>query len=85
MYSISEVLDMSPSGNFDIIGQLHWVEESRKIYCCPTNVECLIRAGEYLQILKIPSKFQYGAPSQKPLTRTKHINSTMSHVTFSMA
>ena len=28
---ISEVLDMSTSGNFDVIGQLHWVEEPRKV------------------------------------------------------
>lgn len=31
IYMISEVLDMLTSGNFDVIGQLHWVEEPRKV------------------------------------------------------
>ena len=45
MYTISEVLDVSPSGNFEIIGQLHWMEEPRKVYCGSTKVERLVRAG----------------------------------------
>ena len=38
---------MSPSGNFDIIGQLHWMEEPRKVYCAPTKVKRLVRAGMF--------------------------------------
>ena len=45
MYTISEVLDMSRSGNSDIIGQLCSVEKPRKVYCGPTKVERLVRAG----------------------------------------
>ena len=45
MYTISEVLDVSPSRNFEIIGQLHWMEEPRKVYCGSTKVERLVRAG----------------------------------------
>ena len=36
---------MSRSGNFDIIGQLRWVEKPRKVYCGPTKVKRLVRAG----------------------------------------
>ena len=36
---------MSRCGNFDIIGQLRWVEKPRKVYCGPTKVKRLVRAG----------------------------------------
>ena len=45
IYTISEVLDMSPSENFDIIDQLYWMEEPRKVYCGPIKAERLARIG----------------------------------------
>ena len=36
---------MSPSENFDIIDQLYWMEEPRKVYCGPIKVERLARIG----------------------------------------
>ena len=45
IYTISEVLDMSPSENFDITDQLYWMEEPRKVYCGPIKVERLARIG----------------------------------------